>query len=190
MGYLVQRLGLGRLLTLGTFFIASGLTGYVLSSSWGFFLGCAFVAGMGVGSIHGGLNAYAAEQFSGRQVNWMHACYGLGATIGPLIMTAAIQQTGTWRWGYTIVAVCMLGMSVAFALTRRRWSNHRSTVYSSQPPPLTPIPRTYPPAPGQYADRPAESAGAAANRPLLSLHRRRGHDRAVELYLADRSAWR
>jgi fucose permease len=148
MGYLVQRLGLGRLLTLGTFFIASGLTGYVLSSSWGFFLGCAFVAGMGVGSIHGGLNAYAAEHFSGRQVNWMHACYGLGATIGPLIMTTAIRQTGTWRWGYTIVAVCMLGMTVAFALTRRRWLTTGQPVSSQPPPPnpQSPAPIPHPPA--------------------------------------------
>jgi fucose permease len=127
MGYLVQRLGIGWLLTLSTLFLTISLTGYALSGSWLFFLGCAVIAGMGGGAIDGGLNAYAAEHFSGRQMNWLHACYGLGATMGPVIMTAALQQTGTWRWGYAIVATCMLLMTAAFVLTRRQW------VASSQP---------------------------------------------------------
>ena len=142
MGYLVQQLGIGWLLTLSTLFMAASLTGYALSQSWAFFLACGVIAGMGAGAIDGGLNAYAAEHFSGRQMNWLHASYGLGATLGPLIMTAALQQTGTWRWGYTTVAFCMLAMTAAFALTRNQWAapSHHQPAASPQSPPPDPQP--------------------------------------------------
>jgi fucose permease len=164
MGSLVQRWGMGRLLALGTFLVATGLTGYVLSSSWPAFLACAYVAGLGAGSLHSGLNAYVAEKFSGRLVNWLHACYGLGATIGPLLMTAAIQQTGNWRWGYLFVVGCMLTMSLTFTLTRRLWvlSGVHSPVLLPQPP----IP-TAQPVPA--APQPPANMRAALQNPLVRL---------------------
>jgi fucose permease len=122
MGYLVQRLKIGWLLTLSTLFLAVSLTGYALSGNWLFFLACATIAGMGGGAIDGGLNLYAAEHFSGRQMNWLHASYGLGATVGPLIMTGALQQTGNWRWGYGLVAACMVVMTAVFFFTRQQWT--------------------------------------------------------------------
>jgi fucose permease len=152
MGYLVQRLGLGWLLTLSTLFLAISLTGYALSGSWLFFLACAVIAGMGSGAIDGGLNAYGAEHFSGRQMNWLHACYGLGATIGPLIMTGALQQTGSWRWGYAIVAVCMLAMTTAFALTRRQWIASSPQTIDSEPiVPIGPAQATSTPMPTPHS---------------------------------------
>ena len=141
MGSLVQRLGMGKLLALGMLLVATGLTGYVLSNSWPIFLLSAFVAGTGIGSMQSGLNAYIAEKFSGRQVNWLHACYGLGATIGPLLMTAAIQQMGSWRWGYVFIIGCALVMSLIFALTRRRWL----LTTSDKPPAPVPTTQATPP---------------------------------------------
>jgi fucose permease len=169
MGYLVQRLGIGWLLTLSTLFLTVSLTGYALSGSWLFFLACAVIAGMGSGAIDSGLNSYAAEHFSGRQMNWLHASYGLGATMGPLIMTAALQQTGTWRWGYAFVATCMLLITAAFVLTRRQW------VASSQPAAVeipvavpqssAPIPPTPLPSPPQ----PPATVKTALRHPLVRL---------------------
>jgi MFS family permease len=151
MGYLVQRLGIGWLLTLSTLFMAVSLTGYALSQSWAFFLACAVIAGMGAGAIDGGLNAYAAEHFSGRQMNWLHASYGLGATLGPLIMTAALQQTGTWRWGYATVAFCMLAMTAAFALTRNQWATPSPEALVDVP---APIPHIQPRPPNPQSPSP------------------------------------
>ncbi len=47
--------------------------------------------GMGGGAIDTGLNTYAAEHFSPRHINWLHACYGLGAMLGPPIVTAVLD---------------------------------------------------------------------------------------------------
>jgi fucose permease len=169
MGYLVQRLGLGWLLTLSTLFLAASLTGYALSGSWLFFLACAVIAGMGSGAIDGGLNAYAAEHFSGRQMNWLHACYGLGATMGPLIMTGALQQTGTWRAGYAIVAACMLAMTAAFALTRRQWIASSPQTIDSEPiVPIGPAQATTAPSPNPQSPPPTPHHPPATM--LTALH--------------------
>jgi fucose permease len=77
---------------------------------------------MGSGAIDSGLNGYAARNFSVRHVNWLHACWGLGASIGPLIMTAAIAQGHGYRWGYGTIAVLLGVMALAFGLTSRAWN--------------------------------------------------------------------
>ena len=83
------------------------------------------VAGAGSGAIDAGLNTYAATRFSPRTVNWLHACYGIGAAIGPVIMTTVLNAGHSWRWGYAIVAISQLAMAIAFGLTRNLWTTPR-----------------------------------------------------------------
>jgi len=42
-------------------------------------------------------------------VNWLHACYGVGATIGPLLMTSMLMADRPWQWGYGRVAPLIAG---------------------------------------------------------------------------------
>jgi fucose permease len=51
----------------------------------------------------------------------MHACYGLGATIGPLLVTALLSDGLTWRWAYGIIAVAQMGLACVFTMARRSW---------------------------------------------------------------------
>ena len=53
--------------------------------------------GLGFGAIDTALNAHAARHFGARDINWMHASYGLGATIGPLLVTALLSGGLGWR---------------------------------------------------------------------------------------------
>ena len=45
--------------------------------------------GIGFGTLDSALNVHAASNFGAVDINWMHASYGLGATIGPLVVTAS-----------------------------------------------------------------------------------------------------
>jgi hypothetical protein len=51
---------------------------------------CAVLFGLSAGAVDAALNAYAARHFGVRQVNLMHAAYGIGAATSPLIVTAVI----------------------------------------------------------------------------------------------------
>jgi fucose permease len=48
--------------------------------------------------------------------------FGVGAAIGPLIMTAILASGLAWNLGYLLVAVAQLGLGVAYWLTRKSYS--------------------------------------------------------------------
>src|SRR5690606_26152127 len=85
-------------------------------------LALAFVAGVGGGAIDAGLNAYGATHFSARTLNWLHAFFGLGTTIGPLIVPAVLDAGMIWRWSYLIVGIFQLVLAATFFLARERWT--------------------------------------------------------------------
>lgn len=90
------------------------------SSLWLFAVGVV-VFGLGFGAIDAALNAHAASYFGARQINWMHASFGLGATLGPLAATAMLSGHLGWRLVYGATALAMAGLTVALTLNRRAW---------------------------------------------------------------------
>jgi len=113
----------GWLLAGSTGMASLALAGYAVSPGLGLMVPCALLAGFGGGAIDSGLNAYAASAFGPRHMNWLHAFFGLGVAIGPLIMTAVIGAGLSWRWGYAIVASAQAALALAFVLTARSWGD-------------------------------------------------------------------
>ena len=136
-GRLTVAMGLGTLLTTSSLLVALAMFGSGAAPYWWVFVACAVVWGLGSGAIDAGLNAFVASHFSARNVSWLHACYSLGATLGPLVMTAAIVKAGSWKLGYGIVGAVMLTMSVLFLVTRGRWANHAEGAAAEIPPPAS-----------------------------------------------------
>lgn len=125
-GLAERKLGVGGLLTLSSAVIALGLAGYALAASWFAFFPIGFVMGIGSGAIDSGLNGYAARHFSARHLNWLHACWGIGASAGPVIMTACIARGLGYRGGYATLAWVLGAVAVGFLFTRHAWSESRS----------------------------------------------------------------
>jgi fucose permease len=84
-------------------------------------VGLGTLSGLGAGAIDTGINTYAATYYSARMVNWLHACYGIGATGGPIIMTRVLSAGYPWQWGYGIVGLGQIALAVCFGLTRTWW---------------------------------------------------------------------
>ncbi|WP_437624088.1 MFS transporter [Sorangium sp. So ce1151] len=139
-GKLVDRLGVGKLLTLSSGLITVALLGYAMTPVWPLLLLCGLIAGLGSGAIDAGLNAYAASNFSARHVNWLHACYCAGAALGPLIATAALATTGSWRSGYAIIGAIMLLLSTAFAVVKGSFRARAAAAEGPQEAPGVPVP--------------------------------------------------
>jgi fucose permease len=79
------------------------------------------LSGLGAGAIDAGVNTYVATRYSPRMVNWLHACYGIGATSGPVIMTSVLAADLPWQWGYGIVGLGQLVLALCFGLTHTWW---------------------------------------------------------------------
>ncbi len=125
-GFSIARLGVGRLLAGSTALASLALAGYAVSPAFAVLVPCALIAGFAGGAIDAGLNAYAAGAFGPKHMNWLHAFFGLGVAIGPLIMTAVLSGGLSWHWGYGIVASGQALLAVAFAVTARSWAQHRA----------------------------------------------------------------
>ncbi len=68
-----------------------------------------------------GLNTYLASEYNEGQMQWLHACYGIGATLSPIIMTASLFQFVSWRPGYIFVGILTAMMAISFWLTLSAW---------------------------------------------------------------------
>ncbi|MGH7358675.1 MAG: MFS transporter, partial [Candidatus Rokuibacteriota bacterium] len=67
-------------------------------------------------------NAFAAARLSPRWTTWLHASYGIGAALGPLLTGAILDMTSSWRLAYGVIGLVLALMTVAFAGTANRWT--------------------------------------------------------------------
>ncbi len=121
-GVLLGRLGVGRMLVTSGLLVAASAVSWATTPWWSLILAGGFVSGLGAGAIDAAINAFAAARFTPRVLTWLHACWGLGAMIGPLAMTAVIASGHGWRLGYVLLAGSLLGMAACFQLTVGLWA--------------------------------------------------------------------
>jgi fucose permease len=124
-GRLVKRFGFGTLLAGCSFITCVGLLGYVLSPSWTVMVAFAVLVGGGAGVVDAGMNIYFAAQYGPRLMNWLHASFGVGAALSPLMTTALLNSGGDWRIGYVVLVVLFGAMGLAFAVTRGSWNDSK-----------------------------------------------------------------
>lgn len=120
-GRLIAHFSISGLLTLSCALVGAILIADCFVPTWTWFAVLSFVIGFGGGGIDAGLNTYVASSLGEREMHWLHACYGLGATIGPLLMTGVLNHFGGWRPAYWILGGVQLTLSLAYALSKSRW---------------------------------------------------------------------
>ena len=125
-GTLISRMGVGSLLTVSCLLTGSALVGYTLVPTWWMMVLLGVTAGLGAGAIDAGLNTYVATHFGEGLMQWLHASYGIGVTIGPVIMTTALTVFHSWRMGYRVVGGFQFFMALAFVFTLALWNAHEN----------------------------------------------------------------
>ncbi len=125
-GWVLARLPVARYCALGSAVAFAGLLGY-LSSSWPLVVAATFVTGVGSGMLTAGLNTFVATHYPASRMNWLHACYGLGSSLGPFLFTLwAFSLELPWRWTYAGIAAVYLGLAGLIFATRHNWLPLRS----------------------------------------------------------------
>ncbi len=123
-GALISRMGVGSLLATSCALTGSALVGYTLVPSWWMMVLLGVFAGLGAGAIDAGLNTYVASHFGEGLMQWLHASYGIGVTLGPIIMTLALTTLNSWRVGYRVVGGFQFFMAACFVFTLSMWNAH------------------------------------------------------------------
>lgn len=130
-GWLLARWPAGPVVLVSCLLTASGLV--MLSEARGaaWLYAAAIPLGFGAGAVDACLNGFVAKHYSGRHMNWLHACWGIGATSGPLILGWAIGSGQGWRHGYFQLGLLQFGLAVVLALTLGWWKQVPETAHAA-----------------------------------------------------------
>jgi fucose permease len=120
-GRLLPRVRTGPVVAAGALLPAAALGMEAAAPSVWVFAGGMVVFGLGFGALDTALNAHAAAHFGPRRINWMHASYGLGATVGPLLVTALVTAGLGWRGVFAVLAGAQGAVAMLLTATARAW---------------------------------------------------------------------
>ena len=132
-GRVLARMNLGALLAASCAATATSLLGYAFAPAWFVLVGFGLFAGLGAGAIDAALNTYVATNHSPRTLNWLHACYGVGAASGPALMTGVLMAGHPWQRGYGLVALGQIALALCFTATRAIWPPVAGEAHAASP---------------------------------------------------------
>lgn len=116
--HFLRVLGTGKLTAFSIGLTAVATFGYAMTSSFGLMCLLAIPMGIGAGAVDVSLNNFAALHLEAKHTNWLHASWGVGATLGPALLSAAAFMGYGWRGAYQLVGVllCVIFVAMLFAL--------------------------------------------------------------------------
>jgi MFS family permease len=106
-------LGTGKLVAYSIALTAIASLGYGFADSFGILCLWAIPMGIGAGAVDVAMNNFAAVYLESKHTNWLHASWGIGATLGPSLLSLSILTGNGWRGAYEIVAVFL---AIIFAM--------------------------------------------------------------------------
>lgn len=118
---LVSRFGTAKVTVTSVAMTAIALLGYSFVGHAAFLFLLAIPLGLGAGSIDAALNNFVALHYKSMHMNWLHCFWGVGATAGPLIMSAFLLQAGGWRTGYLVIAALQFALVVVLLASMKLW---------------------------------------------------------------------
>ncbi|MCC5893908.1 MAG: MFS transporter [Alkalibacterium sp.] len=122
---ILKKIGTGNLIFTSVLLTSIGLIGFSLSQSFYFLLIAAVPLGFGAGAIDTSLNDYVSVNLEAYHMNWLHAFWGIGATMGPLIMGFTLRSQFSWRMGYFIIAGLQLFIALVLFLSLPLWKKDK-----------------------------------------------------------------
>ncbi len=123
-GWLLRRFGTFAVSAGSVALTALALFGYAFVPSFAWLLVLAIPLGLGGGAIDTALNAFVAVNYSSRHMNFLHASWGIGAALGPLIVGFWLSVSGQWRPAYVTIGILQAALFVVFLGSRRLWKAH------------------------------------------------------------------
>ncbi|MGB3102400.1 MAG: MFS transporter [Psychrobacillus psychrotolerans] len=122
-GRILKRYGTGKVTFVSVLMTAVALLGFHFAPSIVWLMVCAVPLGLGAGAVDTGLNDYVAVNYKARHMSWLHCFWGVGATLGPIIMAQFISgdSSSSWRNGYFLIAAIQFALVIILFFTLPLW---------------------------------------------------------------------
>ncbi len=118
---LIKKIGVHKITAVSIATTAIALLGFSISPSFYALCLWAIPYGLGAGSVDAALNNYVAVHFESKHMSWLHCMWGVGATLGPYVMSIALTNNLTFRGGYHILFIVQAVLSVLILLSAPVW---------------------------------------------------------------------
>lgn len=123
---LTKKFGSGKVTAFSVLMTAVALFGFSISSSfWMLFL-WAIPYGLGAGSVDASLNNYVALHYESRHMSWLHCMWGVGASVGPYIMSFVLTNGQSWNMGYRYISIIQIVLTAMIMMSLPLWKNRSS----------------------------------------------------------------
>ncbi len=118
---LTHRFGAGKVTAISVATTCVALFGFSVCQSFPALCLMAIPYGLGAGGVDAALNNYVALHYASRHMSWLHCMWGVGATVGPYIMGAALSGGLGWNAGYRIIGVIQLALTAILFVSLPLW---------------------------------------------------------------------
>ena len=118
---LTLKLGPGKVTAISVALTAAALFGFSCSTQFWMLCLIAIPYGLGAGSIDAALNNYVALHYSSRHMSWLHCMWGVGTSVGPVIMGWVLTGGHDWPLGYRIIALMQVALTAVIVLSLPLW---------------------------------------------------------------------
>lgn len=102
--------------------MAASLIGFAFTGKFVLLCLIAIPLGLSSGAIDTGLSSFVALHYKAIHMNWLHAFWAVGASIGPLIMAFSLARWHAWQGGYIAVAALQFLLLTVLVFTIPRWN--------------------------------------------------------------------
>ena len=134
------KFGAGKVTAVSVALTAAALAGFSVTSNYWVLLAIAIPYGLGAGGVDAALNNYVAIHYESRHMSWLHCMWGVGASLGPVIMGQALAGSG-WQGGYRIIGILQVVLTVVLLFSLPLWKLPQDAMGGE---PFTPQHRSFP----------------------------------------------
>ena len=120
-GKVTRRFGTGKVTTVSVLMTAIALLGFSMAPSFYTLLVLTLPLGLGAGSVDAALNGYVSLHYEAKHMSWLHSFWGVGATLGPMIMSFFLLKSSGWRTGYLVISLIQLTIVALLFLSLPLW---------------------------------------------------------------------
>lgn len=121
---LTRRFGTAKVTAVSVGITAAALFGFSISSSFWMLVLWAVPYGLGAGGVDASLNNYVALHYSSRHMSWLHCMWGVGASVGPYIMSYAMTDGNGWNMGYRYISYIQILLTIVLFLSLPLWKKN------------------------------------------------------------------
>jgi len=118
---MLKKLGAAKLVFISLIAIAVSLIGYSFSTHLIHLCLWSIPLGFGLGFIDATLNNVVAVKYQAKHMNWLHAFWGVGAAIGPVIMSFFLLRESSWQGGYRFMGLIFVAFVILFIARLKLW---------------------------------------------------------------------